>query len=154
MTVRAISHVAIGVTDMERSIAFYRDVIGLRVRADQTEEIPAIGNESPRKRRGVYLCFSDGPDESFIVLDQHLDVEPYGEPARLFQIGVHHFSFWVDDLDSAVERARDAACEVVFDPVEADTVTYGEPAGGRVRTTILRDPDGNLIQLDQRLQGS
>ena len=62
MTVLAISHVAIGVTDMERSIAFYCDVIGLRVRADQTEEVQAIADETPRKRRGVYLGFAAQTD--------------------------------------------------------------------------------------------
>ena len=32
----------------------------------------------------------------------------------------------------------------------ADTVMYGEPAGGRGRSVFLRDPEGNYVQLDQR----
>ena len=32
----------------------------------------------------------------------------------------------------------------------ADTVMYGEPPGGRVRSAFLRDPEGNYVQLDQR----
>jgi catechol 2,3-dioxygenase-like lactoylglutathione lyase family enzyme len=151
MSVRAISHVAIGVTDMERSLVFYRDVVGLRVRADQTEALPAMGDEGPRERRAVYLCFSEGPHESFVVLDQQLTLEPFGEPARLFQTGVHHFAFWVDDLDGIVERARASRFETVFGPHDADTQTYGESPGGNVRTTFISDPDGNLVQLDQRL---
>ena len=151
MAVRGISHVAIGVTDMERSLAFYRDVVGLRVRADQTKELPSEGGEQPRSRRAVYLCFSEGPNESFIVLDRQLTVEPYGEAARLFQVGVHHFAFWVDDLDAVVERARAAGFEIPYAPMNADSQTLGEPAGSEIRSTIISDPDGNLVQLDQRI---
>ena len=42
MTIRAISHVAIGVRDMDRALRFYRDALGLRVKLDTTEEIPAF----------------------------------------------------------------------------------------------------------------
>ena len=33
----------------------------------------------------------------------------------------------------------------------ADTVMYGEPPGGRVKSVFLRDPEGNYVQLDQRV---
>jgi catechol 2,3-dioxygenase-like lactoylglutathione lyase family enzyme len=33
----AVSHVAIGVRDMERSLRFYRDLLGLEVMSDQTQ---------------------------------------------------------------------------------------------------------------------
>ena len=151
MAVRAISHVAIGVREMERSLRFYRDALGLRVKLDTIEALPGFGGAEARKRRAAYLGWSEGAHESFVVLDQPLDVEPSGEPARLFQTGVHHFSFWVDDVDAIVARVRAAGFEVLFDPGVADTVAYGEPPGGRVKSTFLRDPDGNHVQLDQRL---
>jgi catechol 2,3-dioxygenase-like lactoylglutathione lyase family enzyme len=37
MAVHGISHVAVGVRDMDRSVAFYRDVLGLRVGFDDIE---------------------------------------------------------------------------------------------------------------------
>jgi hypothetical protein len=30
-------------------------------------------------------------------------------------------------------------------------VAYGEPAGKKVMTTLFKDPDGTVIQLDQRV---
>lgn len=36
---RAISHVAIGVSDMNRSLPFYRDLLGLKVSLDTEETI-------------------------------------------------------------------------------------------------------------------
>jgi catechol 2,3-dioxygenase-like lactoylglutathione lyase family enzyme len=150
MAVRAISHVAVGVRDMERSLRFWRDALGLFVKLDTVEELPGISGEDARKRRAAYLGWSDGPHESFVVLDQPLSLEPYGEPARLFQTGVHHFSFWVDDIAAIAARVRAAGFEVLFDPAAGDTVAYGEAPGGRVLSTFLRDPDGNYVQLDQR----
>ena len=150
MAVRAVSHVAIGVREMERSLRFYRDALGLRVKLDTIEELPAFGGAEARKRRAAYLGWSEGSHESFVVLDQPLGAEPQGEPARLFQTGVHHFSFWVDEIEAIVARVRAAGFEVLFDPGAADTVAYGEPPGGKVLSTFLRDPDGNYVQLDQR----
>ena len=34
-----ISHVAIGVRDLERSLRFYRDLLGLEVRSDEMQPI-------------------------------------------------------------------------------------------------------------------
>jgi catechol 2,3-dioxygenase-like lactoylglutathione lyase family enzyme len=151
MAIRAVSHVAVGVRDMERALRFYRDVVGLRVRADLIEEIPAMGSEVARKRRGVYLCWSEGPDESFLVLDQQLTVEPYGEPARIFQVGIHHFGFWVDDVGAIAARARAGGFRLLTEPGTGDTRAYGEPPGGKVRSCFMLDPDGNCVQVDQRL---
>ena len=150
MGVRAISHVAIGVRDMERSLRFWRDALGLSVKLDTVEELPGISGAPPRKRRAAYLGWSEGRHESFVVLDQPLSVEPTGEPARLFQTGVHHFSFWVDDIARSVARVRAGGFEVLFEPAVGDTVAYGEAPGGKVLSTFLRDPDGNYVQLDQR----
>ena len=152
MAIRALSHVAIGVRDMERSLRFYRDALGLFVKLDTTEELPGVGGSEARKRRAAYLGWSEGPHESFVVLDQPLSEAPAGEPARLFQTGVHHFSFWVDDIDALAARVRAAGFELLFDPAVGDTVAYGEAPGGKVRSTFLRDPDGNYVQLDQRLE--
>jgi catechol 2,3-dioxygenase-like lactoylglutathione lyase family enzyme len=150
MAIRAVSHVAIGVRDMERSLRFYRDALGLRVKLDTIEELPGFSGAQARKRRAVYLGFAEGPDASFVVLDQPLSVEPQGEPARLFQTGIHHFSFWVDEIEAIVARVRAAGFEALFDPGVADSVAYGEPPGGKILSTFLRDPDGNYVQLDQR----
>lgn len=151
MAVLGISHVAVGVSDMDRSLVFYRDIIGLRVTLDTVEGAFA-GDPKAYRRRAVYLRAQDGPHEFFIVLDQQLDREPYGTPPRILQLGTHHFSFWVDDLEATFERLVAENFRVVFSPTVADAILYGEEAGsGRLLTAIVKDPDGNPVQLDQRL---
>src|SRR6202158_2100724 len=38
----AVSHVAIGVRDMERSLRFYRDLLGMEVRSDNTQPLGGV----------------------------------------------------------------------------------------------------------------
>jgi methylmalonyl-CoA/ethylmalonyl-CoA epimerase len=148
MGTRAISHVAIGVRSMEQSLPFYRDVVGLPVAADQEESFGDFGG----RRHAVYLRWGTGPDASFVVLDEQLERPQHGEPAELFSIGMHHFGFWVDDVEAVAGRARDGGVELVVEPSIGDTWLYGEPAGGKVKTAFLRDPDGNIVQLDERIE--
>ena len=153
MSIQAVSHIAVGVEDMEVALAFYRDVLGLRVTADKIEEFPQGPGQPPAQRRACYLRWVDGPHASFIVLDQQITKPIVGEPAQLFQMGVHHFAFWVDDIEAMLERVRVAGITIVMGGeggAGADTVMYGEPPGGRVKSVFLRDPEGNYVQLDQR----
>lgn len=150
MKIQNVSHIAVGVRDMDRSLVFYRDVLGLHVSLDTLEELPPIGDAPAIQRRGVYLRWREGAHESFIVLDQQLSRPPFGEPAKTFQVGTHHWGLWVDEIEPFVARAEAAGVPIVVRPANGDTLAYGEPAGGVVRTAFLRDPDGNLVQLDQR----
>jgi catechol 2,3-dioxygenase-like lactoylglutathione lyase family enzyme len=153
MGIQAVSHIAVGVRDMDVALTFYRDVLGLRVTADKIEEFPQGPGQPPAQRRAVYLRWVDGPHASFVVLDQQITNEIKGEPAQLFQMGCHHFSFWVDDIDEMLERVRAGGIAIVMGGEGgpgADTVMYGEPPGGRVKSAFLRDPEGNYVQLDQR----
>ena len=151
MSVKNVSHIAIGVRDMDRSLPFWTEVVGLHVSLDADEDF-TIGGETIR-RRAVYLRERDGPDEPFVVLDQQLTKVASGGPKPLFEIGVHHIGFWVDDIDAIAERARAAGVAIIVAPSErgADTATYGEPPGGFVRGMFVRDPEGNVVQFDQRV---
>lgn len=149
MAVRAVSHIAVGVRDMERALRFYRDVIGLRVTSDRLQKFTSFTTGQPVSRRGVFLRWREGPDESFVVLDQLAQPAP-GKALELFDLGAHHFSFWVDSVDEVVERARAGGFPVIY-PHVADTEDYGEPRGGRVKSVFMQDADGNFVQVDQRV---
>jgi catechol 2,3-dioxygenase-like lactoylglutathione lyase family enzyme len=150
MGVTGLSHVAIGVSDADRALGFYRDVLGMTVTLDAEER----GERTPFHRRAVYLSWDGEPRNGFVVLDCQLDRPPSGEAKKLFEIGVHHFAFAVSDIEPIVERARAAGVDVGANGVIAyKGVAYGLPGDEalRVKTAILKDPDGNLIQLDQWL---
>jgi catechol 2,3-dioxygenase-like lactoylglutathione lyase family enzyme len=151
MPVKNISHIAIGVRDMDAALPFWTDVVGFHISLDATEEFTMDGKLT--RRRGVYLREQEGANEPFIVLDQRLTTPYEGEPTPLFQIGVHHFGFWVDNIDDIAARASAAGVTIVVAPSLAgvDTPAYGEPSGGRIRSMFVRDPEGNTAQFDQRV---
>jgi len=153
MSVRALSHVAIGVRDMDSALEFYRDVVGLPVASDRVEKFAQGAGQPPAQRRAVYLRWGEGAHSSYVVLDQHLTKETQGAATPLFDAGIHHFAFWVDDLDDVLERARAAGFDVVLGGGRAvGSEWLGEPEGGRpVRSAMLRDPEGNHVQLDERV---
>jgi catechol 2,3-dioxygenase-like lactoylglutathione lyase family enzyme len=154
MKIRATSHIAIGVSNMERALGFYRDLLGLQVTLNDPHENPGgqlskvTGAQQPT-RHGVYLRWEDGPDATFIVLSQ--DHPASGGPLKMNQVGIHHFAFWVDDLQETFEKVKAAGVPIVLAPTTVDSVAYGEKPGGKVMTTLFKDPDGTVIQLDQRV---
>ena len=131
---------------MEQALGFYRDAIGLEVMLDTEEDV--LGE----RRRAVYLGLrGSGVHEPFIVLDQLLTSGAFGSPPRILQLGTHHFSFWVDDVGTTYRAMVDAGGRTVVAPEAVDSVAYGEAPGQQVMTAIVKDPDGNPVQIDQRV---
>ena len=151
---RGVSHVAIGVSDMDKALPFYRDLLGLRVTLDTIENVgglPVLFRDPQKgKRRAVYMRWEEGPEAPFIVLSAPVG-PPSGEPIKLDQVGIHHFSFWVKDLRARVEKLKAAGVPILLPPIESDTVAYGEAPGGKVLTCLFQDPDGIILQFDERL---
>ncbi|HKA54209.1 MAG TPA: VOC family protein [Candidatus Binatia bacterium] len=91
-------------------------------------------------RHGVYLRWADGPDATFLVWSEHQP--PSGEAIKLDQVGIHHFSFWVEDLEAVYERMKAAEVPILPPPTVGDTGALGEPPGGKMLSTLFQDPDG------------
>ncbi|WP_238005705.1 VOC family protein [Dactylosporangium sp. AC04546] len=152
------SHIAIGVRDLERSLAFYRDVLGMTVIRDATNEPPADALYGPgvgsTRRREVMLRMGGNEGEGygdrvFLAISQSDELAD-NQPLTLEHIGIHHVGFWVDDIPALAERLRAAG----YEPVSVkDTVGvgYGEPADQRMRAMFVKDPDGTVLQFDQRV---
>ena len=155
MTVLAVSHIAIGVTDMDRALTFYRDVLGLRVDADWRQQLSEDEGRELHKgraidRRCVWLRWGEGEHQSAINLDELKSPRPEDRRADIYDLGVHHVSLWVDDVDGIIARARANGCEVIM-PHYSPTEPYGEAPGGQIQSVFLKDPDGNLVQCDRRV---
>jgi lactoylglutathione lyase len=150
----AISHVAIGVRDMERSLRFYRDLLGLEVMSDQTQPIgnmPTLyAKPETGKRRAVNLRYGKGPGRGFLVLSERPGGTP-GEAIKLDEVGVSHFSWWVDDLRAIHDKLKAAGIKVLVAPSEVDPAGFGETSQHKYLTCLFEDPDGIILQLDQRV---
>ena len=116
---RGISHIAIGVRDMDKSLPFYRDVVGLRVVADEVERLGGMRGVTDHERRAARLVWDNGLWATYVVLSQSPGTAS-GTPSKLDQIGIHHFSFYVDDLRDRFERVKNSGAKVVLAPTEIE----------------------------------
>ncbi len=154
MKAKGVSHIAVCVADLERSLHFYRDLLGLTVRLHTTQQMArrpgaesAEMYQSPRQSRTVANVYFDDPDTSqpFLVLTSHPGDQVGGEPIKLDQIGISHISF-------GVENVRAYAEELVARGVPlAGTMADFTDDQGVMRTFFVYDPDGILVQFDRRL---
>ena len=148
MIAQGVSHIAVGVRDMDRSLGFYRDLLGFQVVRDEIQPtsgtvLPALYHEPHDERRVATLYWKRGKGQAFLVLSEHSDKPVSGEPIKLDQIGIHHFAFWVDDLPRVYEDLKAKGAEFVVPPTLTTT------PDGTFHSAFLRDPDGILVQLDE-----
>jgi catechol 2,3-dioxygenase-like lactoylglutathione lyase family enzyme len=153
MALGGVSHLAFGVRDMDRSLAFYRDQLGMEVTSDRVQPVaPSEMYADPARassRRVAQLRWSDDPDAPFLVLSTFPDAT--GTPLRLDQVGIHHVALWVRDLAGRAERLKAAGVRFVMEPTRTDARGYGGKKGETVLTCLFEDPDGIIVQLDERL---
>jgi lactoylglutathione lyase len=143
-------HGGIAVSDMERSLAFYRDTLGLAVHFDVTlgarEYVRAVMGIEMTDARIVYLRVP-GSDGVFVeLLEYHgTDARPTPEP-RAWDPGTGHLCFHV--TDAAALHARAVAAGYRARSSGAVEIPVGPNKGGRA--AYLIDPDGYHIELFQR----
>ena len=146
MGARSLHHTGYTVSDLDRSVAFYRDVLGCEVLATQEKEggyLAAIVGYPDAHVRMAHLRVAGS--EHVIELFEYLtppgdraDVEPRN-------VGASHLCFVVEDLRVLYELLREhGVTSFVSPPVEVDT---GINRGGLA--LYLRDPDGITVELFQ-----
>ena len=146
MKAKAISHIAVCVRDLDRSLVFYRDILGMTVSLDAIQDTSTGSRAYTYKhhrdtRRVVHLGWGNGA-EPYLVMTCHPGGQPDGEPIKLDQIGVSHFSFTVDD---AAGLANELVAKGVEIPGGIEAFKNKE---GKLSAFYVADPDGILVQFD------
>src|SRR5450759_3525854 len=114
MTISRIDHVGVTVSDMDRALAFYRDLLGLRVIADATVAGPEVaellGLEIPVQLRIADLDSGDG---RIVELIQYLQPKGRRIAYESSDPASAHIAFTVDDLEAVRERLSDEGATIV-----------------------------------------
>ena len=135
-----IHHTAISTPDLERSVAFYRELFGFDADFDfawdeSNEEFKKTHAAPETAGRVVMLSRSGSRLEIF---EYAKPVPRSSDPERSnVDHGISHLSFEVKDIEAEYRRLSAAGMSFLSDPVPQATIKccYG------------RDPDGNLIEL-------
>jgi len=119
--IRGVKFVSIPVSDQDRALAFYTDVLGFRLLTDQPF------NE---KQRWLELGVPGG--DTRIVLFQFGD--------KLQPGGQLNIALWADDVEATARRLQARGVEFLMEPKR---MAYGT-------TSIFKDIDGNCLVLSSR----
>jgi lactoylglutathione lyase len=145
-SITGLYHGGITVSDMEASLRFYRDGLGLEVEFDKVLDgsyLPVVLDLKFDHIRAVYLRVPGGV---FIELLEYHGIERLPAESRPSDFGAGHLCLFVDGIDEIVGRltasgfrARSAG------PVD---ITAGPNQGAR--SVYMRDPDGYSVELFQK----
>ncbi len=124
-----LAHVALTVSDLTRSLDFYRGLLGFRLlgQIDFPDDLGGKVVTQLDTGRGVIELFSYNQPPA-----------PAAAGTSQIQVGLRHLALRVGGLDLIAEQLMCAGVEFTLEPTEA--------AGG-IRHAVLLDPDGITIEL-------
>lgn len=123
-------HVMLRVMDLNRSLAFYRDTLGMRVLRQVDYDAGQFTN--------VFLSFDADTESSLELTYNWQQTEAY-EKGRVFG----HLALMVDDVHTAVAALEQAGVRIKTPPKQM--------AHGTRTIAFVLDPDDNLIELIEPL---
>lgn len=121
-----ILHTMLRVGDLQRSVDFYTNVLGMRLlRQSDNDEY---------KYTLAFVGYGDEADETVLELTYN-----WGESDYDLGNAFGHIAIEVDDVYSACERIREKGGQVTREP--------GPVKGGTTEIAFVKDPDGYAIEL-------
>lgn len=128
----SILYTMIRVSSLDRSIAFYRDALGMRELRRETF--------TDGRFTLVFMGYEDEENAPTIELTWNWDDHDYSHGS-----GYGHIALGVDDIYGACARLKDMGIKVKRD---AGPMTHAvDETGSRENIAFLEDPDGYNIEL-------
>ncbi len=141
-----VHHLGLTVADIERSIRFYRDCLGLALVRRRSTDADYIGRQTGyagARLEVASLQMGSGSGPTLELAQYVSHPGPANEPGTN-RPGCAHLCFQVDDLQAIYEKLRQQGVSFQSPPV---AITSGPNQGGW--GIYLRDPDGFTIELFQ-----
>lgn len=133
------SHVGISVADLDRSIAFYRDMFGMEPLMDimpfSGEKFEAIMDIPGVTGR---MCMI-GKGSTNLELFEFDGSKPMDPEYPVSDRGISHFGIFVDDIAATYDKLQAAGVRI-----HTPVITF---MGGSMKATYCRDPDGNVFEV-------
>jgi catechol 2,3-dioxygenase len=136
MEIKELGHIVLYVRDVERSAAFYRDVLGWR--QVFPESSGSSGSDGPlRVPLAMFSAPSGRTHHELLLIEVGPDAAALPEGRR---IGLYHFGLKVGDSD---DELREALAKLQ----DTGTPVLGASDHTVTHSLYIADPDGNEIEL-------
>lgn len=146
-----IYHVGLTVSDLDKSIIFYRDILGLEFQGEILmvgEETDKLFNKKNCKARIAYLNGSKNIDAPPIELIQFIGSKINKVQSDFFTTSISEVCFYTDDIDAAYEHLVKNNVECLSKPQYFDFSLHGF---GKSKAFYFKDPDGIILEIMQPL---
>ena len=148
-TITNAHHVGLQVASLERSLAFYRDILGFEVSFQWNPQAQYIGELVGYPDVDLHAAILKMPgSDTFLELLEYRNVERKAIDTGTANPGTAHVAFFVDDLDALYGELVAQGVSSVSKPV---TPTIGPNEGGRA--VYMIDPDGIRVELIESRRG-
>jgi catechol 2,3-dioxygenase-like lactoylglutathione lyase family enzyme len=146
MAITRVHHHTFTVSDMDRALTFWRDLLGLKLIADVLREnLPAYDQVMGMKDVKVRVAMLEHPaDRTMIALLQYHNPPPISRATGNQYVGTSILALQCDDIDTDYRRLH--AAGVRFNSTVVDVVREGKLAA---RIAYAFDPDGIVVELYQ-----
>jgi glyoxalase family protein len=126
MRITGIHHITLLVTNLDRSLAFYRNVLGMRL-------IEQTVNDDDRSAR--HFIFGDADGQPMVTCLEYPDLDE----GRVGRGSTHHFALGVESQEEL------AAWRSYLTDKGIPTTDVLDRTGAK--SIYLRDPDGHLVEI-------
>lgn len=143
-----IGHIGITVSELDRSMRFYRDTLGFEVSAPVQVSGPLFDNVTGVPGCAIDVAFARGLGQIVELLCYQAPADRKKSTLRSCDPGFWHLCLKVRNIEQVVRDVRAAG----FEPLsEIQTVT--EPPLQGMRVVYVRDPDGVALELIEEPAG-
>ncbi len=148
MAITATNHTSFTVSDLERSLRFWRDVIGLELISLEPRDPALIEKVVGVEGADIMVAYLGGHGHTIELIEYHAPADRQHVRPRPCDVGFAHVAYDVDDLDAVLEACAEHGVEPINPPASVDR---GPNAG--LRVVYSRDPDGITIEFIERPAG-
>ncbi len=141
--IKNFRHVCILVTHLDKSLKFYRDIIGLKVSKILTVEgeyLETVFGIKGAKLTYVKMCNPKPAKDNPPIFELH----HWEHPKILPKSGYGHISFTIKDIDSEYKRLSRLGVRFISKPIKTPYTN--------TKVCFGHDPDNNLIEFVEELE--
>ncbi len=139
--IESTNHTSFTVSNLERSLAYFRDALGFEVTSKGPRDPKMIQHITGVPEAGVIIAYVRGPGHNVELIEYTGPAQRERLRPRPCDVGFAHIAYNVNDVDAVIAASKPHGVLPIAPPVNVDQ----GPNQGK-RAVYMRDPDGITIE--------